>query len=138
MCSASGFLSFMNGYTVFLGPIAGIMVTDVSIASTLEQLILSANINSIGSSIGLMSMFLRCIVLTADTGTHTVSCVISLDVFCMSLFPSVQNWRALVSLLLTIPLTLPGLINSINSKIGIGNATHLFDIAYMLGVRLKF
>ena len=27
--SATGFLSFMNGYTVFLGPIAGIMVTDV-------------------------------------------------------------------------------------------------------------
>jgi len=28
LASASGFLSFMNGYTVFLGPIAGIMVTD--------------------------------------------------------------------------------------------------------------
>ena len=27
--SAQGFLSFMNGYTVFLGPFAGIMVTDV-------------------------------------------------------------------------------------------------------------
>ncbi|KAI0309766.1 NCS1 nucleoside transporter family [Amylostereum chailletii] len=28
LASATGFLSFMNGYTVFLGPIAGIMVTD--------------------------------------------------------------------------------------------------------------
>ncbi|GBE88557.1 Uncharacterized permease [Sparassis crispa] len=28
LASASGFLSFMNGYTVFLGPFAGIMVTD--------------------------------------------------------------------------------------------------------------
>jgi len=28
--SATGFLSFMSGYTVFLGPITGIMVTDVS------------------------------------------------------------------------------------------------------------
>ena len=27
--SAQGFLSFMNGYTVFLGPFAGIMVADV-------------------------------------------------------------------------------------------------------------
>lgn len=31
LASAQGFLSFMNGYTVFLGPIAGIMVADVSI-----------------------------------------------------------------------------------------------------------
>lgn len=31
--SATGFLSFMNGYTVFLGPFAGIMVTDVSFVS---------------------------------------------------------------------------------------------------------
>ncbi|KAH8115076.1 cytosine-purine permease [Phellopilus nigrolimitatus] len=28
LASAQGFLSFMNGYTVFLGPFAGIMVTD--------------------------------------------------------------------------------------------------------------
>ena len=28
--SAQGFLSFMGGYTVFLGPFAGIMVADVS------------------------------------------------------------------------------------------------------------
>jgi len=27
--SAQGFLNFMNGYTIFLGPIAGIMITDV-------------------------------------------------------------------------------------------------------------
>lgn len=27
--SATGFLSFMDGYTIFLGPFAGIMVTDV-------------------------------------------------------------------------------------------------------------
>lgn len=27
--SAQGFLNFMNGYTIFLGPFAGIMVTDV-------------------------------------------------------------------------------------------------------------
>ena len=31
-CSAQGFLTFINGYTVFLGPFAGIMVTDVRIA----------------------------------------------------------------------------------------------------------
>ena len=31
LASAQGFLSFMNGYTVFLGPFAGIMVADVSV-----------------------------------------------------------------------------------------------------------
>ena len=31
--SAAGFLSFMNGYAVFLGPFAGIMATDVSVSS---------------------------------------------------------------------------------------------------------
>ena len=33
--SAQGFLTFMSGYTVFLGPFAGIMVTDVRFHSTL-------------------------------------------------------------------------------------------------------
>jgi hypothetical protein len=28
---ATGFLAFMNGYTVFLGPFAGIMITDVKV-----------------------------------------------------------------------------------------------------------
>lgn len=32
--SAQGFLTFINGYTVFLGPFAGIMVTDVSTTPT--------------------------------------------------------------------------------------------------------
>lgn len=34
LASAQGFLSFMNGYTVFLGPFAGIMVADVSDSSS--------------------------------------------------------------------------------------------------------
>jgi NCS1 family nucleobase:cation symporter-1 len=36
--SATGFLAFMGGYTVFLGPIAGIMVTDVSTTLFLSSL----------------------------------------------------------------------------------------------------
>ena len=35
--SAQGFLSFMNGYTVFLGPFAGIMVTDVSLTWSIDE-----------------------------------------------------------------------------------------------------
>ena len=35
LASAQGFLAFMNGYTVFLGPFAGIMVADVSVLCAL-------------------------------------------------------------------------------------------------------
>ncbi len=46
-----------------------------------------------------------------------------------------QNWRAAAALLVSVPPTLPGLINSINTKIHIGTAgERLFDIAYLLGV----
>jgi NCS1 family nucleobase:cation symporter-1 len=30
MCRASGFLSFLSGYTIFIGPFVGIMIADVS------------------------------------------------------------------------------------------------------------
>lgn len=40
--SAQGFLSFMNGYTVFLGPFAGIMVTDVSVMNSSTSVSLTA------------------------------------------------------------------------------------------------
>jgi nucleobase:cation symporter-1, NCS1 family len=33
LASAQGFLTFMSGYTVFLGPFAGIMVTDVGFSA---------------------------------------------------------------------------------------------------------
>ncbi|THH28850.1 hypothetical protein EUX98_g5338 [Antrodiella citrinella] len=79
---AQGFLSFMNGYTVFLGPFAGIMVAD---------------------SIAVVLMYLRCTVLMANIGIHMV------------------------------PFTLPGLISSINPKIKVGRAAHLFDIAWLFG-----
>ena len=35
--SATGFLTFMGGYTVFLGPITGIMITDASFRSSSLQ-----------------------------------------------------------------------------------------------------
>lgn len=37
--SASGFLSFMSGYTVFLGPFAGIMVTDVRLTAIISEVV---------------------------------------------------------------------------------------------------
>ena len=47
-----------------------------------------------------------------------------------------QNWRAAVTLLFSITPTLPGLINNINPKIFVGNASFLFDVAWLYGVRL--
>jgi NCS1 family nucleobase:cation symporter-1 len=38
----------------------------------------------------------------------------------------------------SVPLTLPGLVNSINPNIHVGVGTRLFDIAYMLGVSATF
>jgi hypothetical protein len=46
-----------------------------------------------------------------------------------------QNWRAAAAMIVSVPLTLPGLINSINNKIHVGVVgMRLFDIAYLLGV----
>lgn len=45
-----------------------------------------------------------------------------------------QNWRAVLAILCSVPPTIPGLINSINPKIKVGGAVHLFDIAWIFGV----
>jgi hypothetical protein len=37
-------------------------------------------------------------------------------------------------MIVSVPLTLPGLANTINPKIHVGVGTRLFDIAYILGV----
>ena len=52
------------------------------------------------------------------------------------LFDALQNWRAAVAMLFSITPTLPGLINNINPKIFVGNASLLFNIAWLYGVRM--
>ena len=77
LSSATGFLSFMSGYTVFLGPITGIMITDVSshvsfihpcLSQTVSSLI--AALISIGSYTAHTSMFPQCIDLMGGIGTR--------------------------------------------------------------------
>jgi len=48
------------------------------------------------------------------------------------------NWRAVVSMVVSVPPTFPGLIDSIKAKarIQLGIGSHLFDIAFLLGVSL--
>ncbi|KAI0063265.1 NCS1 nucleoside transporter family [Artomyces pyxidatus] len=104
LASASGFLSFMNGYTVFLGPIAGIMVTDALKYWLIHR-----------TKVDVPSMY-------RPHGRYR--------------YTGGVNWRAAAALLVSVPPNLPGLINSINPKIKVGNAVFLFDIAYILGFTL--
>ncbi|EMD34046.1 hypothetical protein CERSUDRAFT_117553 [Gelatoporia subvermispora B] len=98
LASAQGFLSFMNGYTVFLGPFAGIMVTDYWLIHK--------------GRVDVPSMY-------RPYGRYR--------------YTGGFNWRAVLAILISVPPNLPGLINSINPKIPVGNAAHLFDFAWIWG-----
>ncbi|EIN05896.1 NCS1 nucleoside transporter family [Punctularia strigosozonata HHB-11173 SS5] len=98
LANATGFLSFMNGYTVFLGPFAGIMVTDYWLIHRCK--------------VDVPAMYL-------PQGRYR--------------YIGGVNWRAALALLCSVPPTMPGLINSINTNINVGNAVHLFDIAWLFG-----
>lgn len=69
LASATGFLSFMNGYTVFLGPIAGIMVADVRTIPLLCMYESRAkSLCSTGSSTAVTSMYQPCTTRMVGTG----------------------------------------------------------------------
>ena len=75
LASAQGFLSFMNGYNVFLGPFSGIMVADVSICAlyvpSAVWSLTGLAARSTGSSTRARLTCLRCTVLMDDTDTDT-------------------------------------------------------------------
>ncbi|KAF8154064.1 NCS1 nucleoside transporter family [Crassisporium funariophilum] len=98
LASAPGFLSFMSGYTVFLGPFAGIMVVDYWLVHK--------------GKVDVPAMY---------------------DPYGRYRYWNGINWRAAVALLLSITPLLPGLINNINPKIPVGNASFLFNIAWLFG-----
>ncbi|EKM58456.1 uncharacterized protein PHACADRAFT_182787 [Phanerochaete carnosa HHB-10118-sp] len=98
LASAQGFLTFMSGYTVFLGPFAGIMVTDYWLVHRCK--------------VDVPAMY-------DPRGRYRYACGF--------------NWRAVLAVVVSVGPTLPGLINSINTKISVGNANHLFDIAWIFG-----
>ncbi|KAI6019475.1 NCS1 nucleoside transporter family [Pisolithus microcarpus] len=98
LASAQGFLSFMNGYTIFLGPFAGIMITDFWLLHK--------------GHVDVPAMY---------------------DPYGRYRYAHGFNWRAVLAILVTVGPTMPGLINSINPAVHIGNAIHLFDIAWMYG-----
>lgn len=45
-----------------------------------------------------------------------------------------QNWRAVAAMVVSVPPTFPGLIDSIKGSKHIGVVPRLFDVAFMLGV----
>ncbi|KIK09522.1 hypothetical protein K443DRAFT_82374 [Laccaria amethystina LaAM-08-1] len=98
LASAPKFLSFMSGYTVFLGPFAGIMVVDY-------WLIHRGNVN-------VPAMY-------DPRGIYR--------------YWNGINWRAAVTLLVSVVPNLPGLINNINPNIKVGNAAFLFNVAWIFG-----
>ncbi|KAH6904538.1 cytosine-purine permease [Coprinopsis sp. MPI-PUGE-AT-0042] len=98
LASAPGFLTFMSGYTVFIGPFAGIMVVDY-------WLVHKGNVN-------VPAMY-------DPRGVYR--------------YWNGINWRAAVALLVSVVPNLPGLIDSINPKIYVGNASYLFNIAWLFG-----
>jgi NCS1 family nucleobase:cation symporter-1 len=61
-------------------------------------------------------------------------CDLNVDTFHISEIVS-QNWRAAAAMVVSVPPTFPGLIDSIRASANVGVGPHLFDIAYMLGVR---
>ena len=68
LSQAIGFLNFMAGYTIVLGPICGIMISDVSGSAALWSAVLLVS-DSFGLSIVPTSTFHRYIDPWVDTAT---------------------------------------------------------------------
>ncbi|KAJ6531800.1 permease for cytosine/purines, uracil, thiamine, allantoin-domain-containing protein [Mycena capillaripes] len=98
LSSAPGFLTFMSGYTVFLGPFAALMVFDYWIVHK--------------CNVDVPAMY---------------------DPHGRYQYWNGINWRAVVALLFSVTPSLPGLAASINPRIKVGNASNLFDIAWLYG-----
>jgi len=130
---AVGFLNFMAGYTVVLGPIAGIMISDVGTNPF-------ANLNSSCFSTGLYtverSTFRRSTGRKAAIGIqvvwygHISALILCADVVTLS---CLQNWRAAVALLVSVPPNLPGLINAINPNIDVHGSIYPYQVSWILG-----
>jgi NCS1 family nucleobase:cation symporter-1 len=47
-----------------------------------------------------------------------------------------QNWRAAAAMVVSVPPTFPGFLDSIKGNSNTGAGAHLFDIAFILGVSI--
>ncbi|KAF7785216.1 hypothetical protein Agabi119p4_1381 [Agaricus bisporus var. burnettii] len=98
LATAPRFLSFMSGYTVFLGPFAAIMIVDYWLVR--------------GCKIDVPALY-------DPNGRYR--------------YWNGINWRALVTLVVTVTPNLPGLIHNINPSIFVGDASFMFNVSWMTG-----
>ncbi|EPS28393.1 hypothetical protein PDE_03339 [Penicillium oxalicum 114-2] len=107
--SAGNFLSFMSAYAIFLGPIGAIMLFDFWVINRgrYDCLALYQPSNPIYRYAGTLP-----ILKTPVWGL---------------------NWRALVSFIVGVVPSLPGLINGVNAKIDVGVGVHPYQFGWLLG-----
>lgn len=108
--SADNFLSFMSAYAIFLGPIAAIMMFDFWVVNRgkYDCLALYQPLNPI----------YRYVCTVPFLSGKSIWGV---------------NWRALVSFIVGVVPSLPGLINAVNSKIDVGAGVHPYQFGWLLG-----
>ncbi|EIW78153.1 hypothetical protein CONPUDRAFT_127627 [Coniophora puteana RWD-64-598 SS2] len=98
LANATGFLTFLDGWTIFFGPFAGVMVTDFWLVHK--------------GQVDVPAMY---------------------DPHGRYRYTAGVNWRAVLTMLIAIVPTLPGLAKSINTTLFVGEAPHLYDISWMYG-----
>lgn len=98
LASAPKFMSFMSGYTVFLGPFAAIMTVDYWITRKCK-----VDVPAMYDPSGRYKYW------------HGI------------------NWRALITLVVSVTPNLPGLIHNINPEIDVGNASFMFNVSWLSG-----
>ncbi|CRL29211.1 Permease, cytosine/purines, uracil, thiamine, allantoin [Penicillium camemberti] len=110
LASAGNFLSFMSAYAIFLGPIAAIMMFDFWVVNRRRYDTLA--------------------LYQPSNPTYRYT-------FSIPGFPgksmSGVNWRAVLSFIIGVVPSLPGLINSVNSHIDVGSGVHPFEFGWLLG-----
>jgi NCS1 nucleoside transporter family len=109
LASAGNFLSFMSAYAIFLGPIAAIMLFDFWVVNRAKYdcLALYQPLNPIYRY-----------VCEVPGLSKTIWGV---------------NWRALVSFVVGVAPSLPGLVNAVNSGIDVGVGVHPYQFGWLLG-----
>ncbi|KAG8884856.1 hypothetical protein FRB97_003063 [Tulasnella sp. 331] len=98
LASAGGFLTFMGGYTIVLGPISAIMIVDYYLVHK--------------GRIDVPALY-------QPHGRYR--------------YTNGVNMRAVATLVVSIPINLPGLISSINPRIDAHSGAFPYNIAYLLG-----
>ncbi|KAJ5229041.1 hypothetical protein N7489_009749 [Penicillium chrysogenum] len=108
--SASNFLSFMSAYAIFLGPIAAIMMFDYWVVNRRRY---------------------DCLALYQPHNPRYRYTFAIPGLSGKSM--SGTNWRAVLSFIVGVAPSLPGLVNTVNSHIDVGVGIHPYEFGWLLG-----